>query len=71
MYSMHVYSVVIPSVEQYTGYVVIPQYYFPVQSNFFRCCSTVEYRYCTIFFLKNAFSTKMRYIYISKTFELV
>ena len=54
------------SVEQYTGYVVILLYYFPVLSNFFWYHSTVKYRYCTIFFL---FSTKMRFIYISKTFK--
>ena len=25
---------VLPSAEQYTGFVIIPQYYFPIPSNF-------------------------------------
>jgi len=55
------------SVEQYTSYVVIPQYYFPVLSNFL----ILQYCEVQILYIKNAFSTKMRFIYISKTFELV
>ena len=38
------------SAEQYTGFVIIPQYYFPTLSNLY------SNRYCTIFFLKNIYN---------------
>jgi len=59
------------SVEQYTGYVVIPQYYFPVPSNFFDTAVPLSTDIVQYSSLKMLFSTKMRFIYISKTFELV